>query len=149
MGHAPLAVREAADEVTGTIQEYGAVPVLRSLLPSDIDTVSLSRLAAQLATAVHTAPNSMVVLRVWHGPKSDLTRCEVWARHGSTWARHAPVPAGAGATMRGIESAAREAGLVYPRGDEGRRRAHWRASIPGNGPAGFELPLARSGPGYS
>ena len=32
MGHAAAHVREAADEVTGTIDEVGAVPVLRSLL---------------------------------------------------------------------------------------------------------------------
>ncbi|QTE31219.1 HAD family phosphatase [Pengzhenrongella sicca] len=32
MGHAPLAVREVADEVTGTIDDDGAVAVLRSLL---------------------------------------------------------------------------------------------------------------------
>ena len=32
MGHAAPAVREAADEVTGTIDDDGAVPVLRSLL---------------------------------------------------------------------------------------------------------------------
>ena len=32
MGHAPAAVREAADEVTGTVDDDGVVPVLRSLL---------------------------------------------------------------------------------------------------------------------
>lgn len=32
MGHAPQGVREAADEVTGTIEDDGAVDVLRSLL---------------------------------------------------------------------------------------------------------------------
>jgi HAD superfamily hydrolase (TIGR01484 family) len=32
MGHAPAEVREAADEVTGTIEDAGAVRVLRSLL---------------------------------------------------------------------------------------------------------------------
>lgn len=141
MGHAPQAVREAAGEVTGTIQEHGAVAVLRSLLPTGIATVPLSRLAIQLATAVHTAPSSMVVLRVWHGPTSDLTRCEVWALQAGIWMHHAPVPAGTGVTMRGIEHAAMEAGLTYPRGEEGRRRAHWRATTPADGPAGFELPL--------
>jgi hydroxymethylpyrimidine pyrophosphatase-like HAD family hydrolase len=143
MGHAPQVVRDAADEVTGTIQEHGAVTVLRSLLPAGIDTGSLSRLAAQIATAVHTAPISTVAVRVWHGPRAEISRCEVWALQDGIWVRHAPVPAGTGATMRGIETATREAGLSYPRGDEGRRRAHWRASIPDNGSAGFELPLAR------
>jgi len=33
MGHAPAEVREAADEVTGTIDDDGVVAVLRSLLP--------------------------------------------------------------------------------------------------------------------
>ncbi len=33
MGHAPERVRSAADEVTGTIDDDGALPVLRSLLP--------------------------------------------------------------------------------------------------------------------
>lgn len=142
MGHAAPAVRAAADEVTGTIAQHGAVAVLRSLLPTSIDT-SMSRLAAQLATAVHTAPGSGVALRVWHGTRTGLARCEVWTLQLGTWVRHAPVPAGTGATMRGVENAAREAGLFYPRGDEGRRRAHWRASFTGGGPAGFELPLAR------
>lgn len=143
MGHAPEVVRQAADEVTGTIDQQGAVTVLHSLLPVDVDTMSLSRLAAQLAIAVHTAPGHAVVLRVWHGPSAVLDRCEVWALREGSWARHAPVPAGTGATMRGIESAAKEAGITYPRGDEGRRRAHWRANFTDDGPAGFELPLAR------
>ncbi|MFC4626930.1 HAD family hydrolase [Promicromonospora alba] len=143
MGHAAPEVRAAADEVTGTIAQHGAVTVLRSLLPTSIDTTSISRLAAQLATAVHTAPGSGVALRVWHGTHTGLARCEVWTLHLGTWVLHAPVPAGTGATMRGVENAAREAGLVYPRGNEGRRRAHWRASFTGVGPAGFELPLAR------
>jgi hydroxymethylpyrimidine pyrophosphatase-like HAD family hydrolase len=143
MGDASEALKAVADEVTGTVDEHGAVSVLRSLLPTDIDTTSLSRLAAQLATAVHSAPGPAVVLRVWHGPRADLNRCEVWALQQGTWVKHAPVPAGTGATMRGIENAAREAGLVYPRGDEGRRRARWHTSVPDHGPAGFELPLAR------
>jgi hypothetical protein len=143
MGHAAQNERDAAEEVTGTIAQHGAVAVLHSLLPTNIDTTALSRLAAHLATAVHTAPGTGVVVRVWHGRRADLTRCEVWTAQGGSWVRHAPVPAGTGATMRGIENAAREAGLVYPRGDEGRRRAHWRASFTDAGPAGFELPLAR------
>lgn len=141
MGHAAPAVREVADEVTGSIAQNGAAAVLRSLLPVSVDASSMSRLAVQLAVAVHTAPGAAVVLRVWHGIRADLSRCEIWTLRGSIWTRHAPVPAGTGATMRGLENAAREASLVYPRGDEGRRRAHWRTSIPENGPAGFELPL--------
>lgn len=141
MGHAPQIVRDAADEVTGTIQEHGAVTVLNSLLPNEIDTTSLSRLAAQLATAVHTAPGPAVVLRVWHGPQAELSRCEAWTLRNGTWVKHASIPSGAGGTMRGIESAAREAGLTYPRGGEGRRRAHWRTSFTDDGPAGFDLPL--------
>jgi hypothetical protein len=43
--------------------------------------------------------------------------------------------------MRAIETAALDAGMPYPRGDEGRRRAQWR-SVTGDGPAGFELPLS-------
>jgi hydroxymethylpyrimidine pyrophosphatase-like HAD family hydrolase len=143
MGHAAQGVRDAADEVTGTITQHGAVAVLHSLLPANLDTTAMSRLAAQLATAVHTAPGSGGLLRVWHGTRADLTRCEVWTAQGGTWVQHAPLPAGTGATMRELENAAREAGLVYPRGDEGRRRAHWRASFTDAGPAGFELPLAR------
>lgn len=69
------------------------------------------------------------------------------ARHGpfrtATGSGNAPIPSGVGTTMRAIEAAALEAGLPYPRGDEGRRRAQWR-SVTGHGPAGFELPL--SGP---
>jgi hypothetical protein len=43
--------------------------------------------------------------------------------------------------MRAIEVAAREAGLAYPRGEIGRRRAHWRSTRDQRGWAGFELPL--------
>ncbi|MDR7380834.1 HAD family hydrolase [Promicromonospora iranensis] len=143
MGHAPTVVQAVADEVTGTIQEHGAVAVLRSLLPVDIGTAPMSHLAAQLAIATHTAPGHAVVVRVRHGSRADLTHCEVWTLQGDTWERHAPVPAGTGATMRNVEAAAREANLVYPRGDEGRRRAHWRTSVPNIGPAAFELPLSR------
>jgi hydroxymethylpyrimidine pyrophosphatase-like HAD family hydrolase len=143
MGHAPEVVRQAADEATGTIDQHGAVAVLHSLLPAEVDPTSMSRLAAQLATAVRTAPSHSFVLRVWHGPRAGLSRCEVWALHDGSWVRHAPVPGGTGVTMRGIESAVKEAGLTYPRGDEGRCRAHWRASFADDGPAGFELPLAR------
>lgn len=141
MGHSSSAVRHAADAVTGTIQEDGAITVLYSLLPAEVDTVPLSRLAAQLATAVRTA-SGLTKLRVWHGPWVELSRCEVWVLREGNWERHARVPAGTGATMRGIESAAREAGLTYPRSDEGRRRAHWRTSISDDGLAGFELLLA-------
>ncbi|MEU4364445.1 HAD family hydrolase [Promicromonospora sp. NPDC023987] len=35
MGHAPAAVIDAADEVTGTIEEHGVVPVLRTLGGAD------------------------------------------------------------------------------------------------------------------
>ncbi|MGI5188793.1 HAD family hydrolase [Promicromonospora sp. CA-289599] len=141
MGHAEQNVRDAADEITGTIAQHGVIAVLDSLLPANVDTTALSRLAAQLATAVHTAPGSGVALRVWHGTRTGLMRCETWTFRNGTWLRHAPVPAGTGATMRGVENAAREAGLIYPRGDEGRRRAQWRASFTEAGPAGFELPL--------
>lgn len=138
MGHAPAIVRSAANETTGTIAESGALPVLRSLVP-DMDG-SLSPLAAQIATAEASAPGP-VVLRVWHGTGPDLSRCEAWTLQAGQWVRHAPIPSGVGITMRAIETAAREAGLPYPRGDEGRRRAQWR-SVTGDGPAGFELPLS-------
>ncbi|WP_369371737.1 HAD family hydrolase [Promicromonospora sp. Populi] len=138
MGHAPAIVRSAADETTGTINQAGALPVLASLVPT-VDG-SLSPLAAQIATAERTAPGP-VVLRVWHGVGPDLARCEAWTLQDGRWVRHAPIPSGVGITMRAIETAALEAGLPYPRGDEGRRRAQWR-SVTGHGPAGFELPLS-------
>lgn len=140
MGHAPAIVRSAADETTGTIEEAGALSVLRSLVPA-VDR-SLSPLAAQVATAEASAPGP-VVLRVWHGTGPDLSRCEAWTLQTDRWIRHAPIRSGVGTTMRAIEAATLEAGLPYPRGDEGRRRAQWR-SVTGPGPAGFELPL--SGP---
>ena len=138
MGHAPAIVRSAADETTGTIAEAGALPVLRSLVP-DIDD-SLSSLARQIAVAEQTAPGP-AALRVWHGMGPDLSRCEVWTLQDGHWARHAPIPSGVGTTMRAIETAALEAGLPFPRGDEGRRRAQWRSVTTSSGPAGFELPL--------
>lgn len=153
MGHAPAVVRAAANEVTGTIEQSGAVAVLHSLLPPTVDVASLSPLAAQLATAVGTAHEEPTTLRVWHGTGPGLSRCEIWTLREGSWGRHAPVPAGTGATMRAIERAAREADLTYPRGDEGRRRAHWRTAAFQDGPAGFELPLApvrdNKGPGES
>lgn len=36
MGHAPMEVRTAADEITGTLEEHGAADVLRSLVPGTI-----------------------------------------------------------------------------------------------------------------
>jgi hydroxymethylpyrimidine pyrophosphatase-like HAD family hydrolase len=142
MGHAPAVVQAAADEVTGTIEQSGAVAVLHSLLPPGVDVGSLSPLAAQLATAVATAHGAAKIVRVWHGTGTGLSRCEIWTLREGVWVRHAPVPAGTETTMRAIERAAREAGLTYPRGDEGRRRAHWRASVLRDGPAWFDLPLA-------
>lgn len=138
MGHAPAIVRSAAEETTGTIAQAGALPVLASLVPA-VDR-SLSPLAAQIATAEASAPGP-VVLRVWHGAGADLCRCEAWTLQEGRWVTHAPIPSGVGITMRAIEAAALEAGLPYPRGDEGRRRAQWRSVI-GDGPAGFELPLS-------
>ncbi|MDR7381716.1 HAD family hydrolase [Promicromonospora iranensis] len=139
MGHAPAIVRSAADETTGSIHQAGALPILASLVPP-VDG-SRSPLAAQIVTAERTAPGP-VVLRVWHGAGSDLCRCEAWTLQDGRWVRHAPIPSGVGITMRAIETATLEAGLPYPRGDEGRRRAQWR-SVTGDGPAGFELPLSR------
>ena len=140
MGHASEAVRAAAGEVTGAIGQLGAVAVLRSLLPPDVDTTAHSPIAGQLAMAVHTAPGPAVV-RVWHEDRSEITRCDTWALRDGVWVRHAPIPSGAGATMRAIEVAAREAGLTYPRGEIGRRRAHWHSTRDQRGRAGFELPL--------
>lgn len=146
MGHAPDTVREAADETTGTIAEYGAVPILLSLVPAPARRPGLSPLGAQLAAAVHTAaeraPGPLVV-RVWHGSSPDLAGCEVHTLRAGRWVWQAPVPAGRASTMRDVERAAREAGLTYPRGEEGRRRAHWRTAAlgPRSGPAEFELPL--------
>jgi hydroxymethylpyrimidine pyrophosphatase-like HAD family hydrolase len=140
MGHAPAIVRSAADETTGTITDGGVLPVLASLVPA-VDS-SLSPLAAQIATAEASAAGP-VVLRVWHGAESDLSRCEAWTVQTGHWVRHAPIPSGVGTTMRAIETAALEAGLPFPRGDEGRRRAQWRSVTTGSGPAGFELPLSR------
>ncbi|MFI9485363.1 HAD family hydrolase [Promicromonospora sp. NPDC052451] len=138
MGQAPAIVRSAATETTGSIDQAGLLPVLASLVPAVDHT--LSRLAAQIATAERTAPGP-VMLRVWHGRGPDLARCEAWTLQDGRWARHAPIPSGVGVTMRAIETAALDAGMPYPRGEEGRRRAQWR-SVTGDGPAGFELPLS-------
>jgi hydroxymethylpyrimidine pyrophosphatase-like HAD family hydrolase len=149
MGHAPDTVREAAGETTGTIADNGAVPILLSLVPAPARRPGLSPLGAQLAAAVHTAveraPGPLVV-RVWHGSSPDLAGCEVHTLRSGRWVWQAPVPAGKASTMRDVERAAREAGLTYPRGDEGRRRAHWRTTAPGSesGRAEFELPLTHA-----
>lgn len=140
MGHSSAVVHAAADEVTGAIDEQGAVAVLRSLLPA-ASLGALSPLAAQLVTAVRTA-SGPAVLQVWHDHRPGISRCEIATRHDEgAWVLHAPIPSGTGATMRGIEAAAREAGLSYPRGDMGRRRAHWRSTHDDDGRVGFALPL--------
>jgi hypothetical protein len=82
-----------------------------------------------------------MTLRVWHDGGPNLSRCEAWTLQTGHWVRHAPIQSGVGATMRAIEAAALEAGLPFPRGDEGRRRAQWRSVI-SDGLAGFELPLS-------
>ncbi|MEV0951708.1 HAD family hydrolase [Promicromonospora sp. NPDC050249] len=138
MGQAPAIVRSAADETTSSIDQAGVLPVLASLVPA-LDR-TLSRLAAQIVTAERTAPGP-AVLRVWHGSGPDLARCEAWTLQDGRWARHAPIPSGVGVTMRAIETAALDAGMPVPRGEEGRRRARWR-SVTDDGPAGFELPLS-------
>ncbi|GAA2227945.1 hypothetical protein GCM10010413_24780 [Promicromonospora sukumoe] len=146
MGHAPDAVRTAAAEVTGSISVEGVVPILRSLVPGHALRPDLSPLAAQLLAAVHTAPTrspGRLVVRVWHGSGPGLAGCAIYVLRGGRWERHAPVPSGTSTTMRDVERAAREAGLTYPRGEEGRRRAHWRTA-PIDRPeasAAFELPL--------
>lgn len=140
MGHAAAEVRLAADEITGTIDQHGAITVLRSPLPDDIQTDALSPLAAQLGVAARTAPGPLA-LRVWHEHHTEIARCDTWVLRHGTWERHGPIPSATGATMRAIELAAREAGLIYPRGNIGRRRAHWRSAHDNRGRTGFELPL--------
>ncbi|MFI9487584.1 HAD family hydrolase [Promicromonospora sp. NPDC052451] len=153
MGHAPGSLHAVADEIAGTVEEQGVVPVLHSLVPAAARRPGLSPLAAQLAAAVRTVagdvppgsgPDPAVVVRVWHGASPDLAGCEVHAHPADGPVRRVPVPAGRASTMRDVERAAREAGLTYPRGDTGRRRAYWRGVLPGGaagGPAAFELPL--------
>jgi hydroxymethylpyrimidine pyrophosphatase-like HAD family hydrolase len=144
MGHGPSAVQEVADEVTGTIGEGGAVLVLRSVLPvGGAGLEALSALAAQLVTAVRTT-HGPAVLRVWHDQRPGVVRCDVWTCSEGAWVLHGPILSGGGATMRAIEAAAREAGLRYPRGDVGRRRARWRSVRDVDGRVGFELPLAHA-----
>lgn len=55
MGHAPAVVRDAAHEITGTIDEHGVVPVLDSLLPSPAAEVTVlppTELTAQVRAVV-------------------------------------------------------------------------------------------------
>ena len=143
MGHAPPELIAVADEVTGTLAEMGVVPVLRSLIPPEVPAAELSLLAVQLTAAIRTATGP-AFLHVWHGVANDLAGCEVWTLHTGEWNAHASIPAAARVTMRDVENAAREAGLDYPSGEIGRRRAQWRTTPSGPGrPAGFELPVQR------
>ncbi|MBE1878709.1 HAD family hydrolase [Myceligenerans pegani] len=154
MRHAPEAVRAVADEVTGSIDVNGVVDVLRSLVPATALRSGLTPLAAQLDAAVTTAtsrtPGAVVTVRVWHDTHSDtdLAGAELWTRLPGTTdgARHAPLPAARGATMRDIEHAVTDAGLTFPRGQVGRRRAHWHSTLAVTGrhshrPPGFGLPV--------
>ncbi|WP_460755023.1 hypothetical protein [Myceligenerans cantabricum] len=122
-----------------------------ALVPPEALQLGLSPLAAQLTAAVMTAPATGsepgAVVRVWHGDHAYLAGAEVWALRKHGWVRHAPIRAGCGATMREVEQAARDAGLGYPRGVEGRRRPWWRSTADADRddgrPAGFELSLTR------
>lgn len=116
-----------------------------ALLPPDALRHELSALAAQLTAAVTTAATAVeaepeMTVRVWFGD-DVLARVELWIRRRHGWVRHAPIPAGRGATMRAVEHAALDAGLSFPRGTEGRRRPWWRSAADSGTPAGFELPL--------
>jgi hypothetical protein len=142
MGHAPAAVRELADEVTGSISEQGVVPVLRSLVPAAATATELPALTAQLVAALATAEGYAVV-RVWHGTDADLAKCEVWTMSRGHWTRHAPIPGGIGSTMRDIEVAAAVAGVTYPLGDLGLRARWTRTPAALDGPHSFALPIMR------
>ncbi|GAB3166500.1 hypothetical protein GCM10027059_25720 [Myceligenerans halotolerans] len=139
---------------------------LTALVPPAALRPGLSPLAAQLTAAVTSAvpkatdttsgadrsdvagPEPATVVRVWHGDGVDLAGAEIWIRRRHGWVRHAPVPAGRGATMLDIQHAALDADLRYPRGIEGRRRPWWRTAptiVDDAGrPAGFELPLTHT-----
>ena len=140
MGHAPSAVRDVADEITGSIDEHGVATALSSLLP-DVNTTGLPDLAAQLAIAVESAPG-VAKARVWHGPGAELAGAEVHSAVARTWARRAPIPAAVGGTMLTFTDAADQAGLAYPTTDLGLR-ARWTRTEPDNGPTLYELPLWR------
>ncbi|MFC4627836.1 HAD family hydrolase [Promicromonospora alba] len=140
MGHAPAAVRAAADEVTGTVDEDGVATALDPLLP-DIDTTLLPDLAAQLAVAVESAPG-VAKLRVWHGSGADLAGAEIHSAIARAWVRHAPIAAIGGVTMLDLIAAADIAGLRYPTTDLGPS-ARWTRTDPAIGPALYELPLGR------
>lgn len=159
MRHAPEHVRAAANEVTGSIEANGVVPVLRSLVPAEALRPGLTPLAAQLTAAITTTTGTMpgadVVVRIWHetddDADTDLAGAEIWTRHpdSSDWTRHAPLPAARGATMHDVAYAALDAGLTFPRGHVGRRRAQWRSTAAVTGrhsrrPPGFELRLTPS-----
>ena len=138
MGHAAAAVRAAADEVTGTIDEHGVATALTSLLP-DIDTATLPDLAAQLAVAVASAPGP-TVLRVWRGSGAVVAGAEVRTAVARAWTRHAPVPAAHGVTMLDLSEAADRAGICYPTTDLSLR-ASWTMTVPDEGPILYDLPL--------
>lgn len=138
MGHAAAAVRAAADEVTGTIDEHGVATALTSLLP-DIDTAALPDLAAQLAVAVASAPGPPA-LRAWHGPGAALAGAEVRTAVARAWTRHAAIPAAQGVTMLALSDAADRAGLCYPTTDLGLR-ARWTMTELDEGPIVCDLLL--------
>ncbi|MCF4121280.1 Cof-type HAD-IIB family hydrolase [Antribacter sp. KLBMP9083] len=141
MAHAPARVRHAATETTGTLHDDGAATVLRSLVPEAALDPNLSPLAAQLAATVAAAP-STVTLRAWHGTGPALSSVTAWLLDDGEWRVHAPVPAGTGATMRGLEVAARAAGLAFPVAEDAPR-ARWRRTTLTDAPSSYELPLWR------
>lgn len=137
MGHAPAAVRAAADEVTGTIDQHGVATALASLLP-DVDTLAaLPDLAAQLAVAVASAPG-LTALRIWHGLGAALAGAEVRTAVARTWTRRAPIPAAQGVTMLDLANAAERAGLGYQSTHLGLR-ARWTSTKLDDGTRAYEL----------
>jgi hypothetical protein len=123
--------RLAGPPVTTTSLE-DLVHDARPLIPAAACRAGLSALAAQLVAAVATA-DGRTAIRAWHQPGSrDLAVAEVWTRSAMIasggWIRHAPLPAAHAASIRDVEHAAIEAGLTFPRGNVGRRRAQWRST---------------------
>ncbi|WP_374726979.1 DNA-processing protein DprA [Promicromonospora iranensis] len=97
------------------------------------------------ALAIDLADRGVTILGSgWPGIDAQPSWVQPWpvGRQPQCYVQGWPAPTPAAMpTCSGQLSPTEVSGLTYPRGDEGRRRAHWRAGVLHEGPAGFDLPL--------
>lgn len=139
MGHAPQKVRDAAGEVTGTLEEAGVVDVLRSLEPPDRGLARQINAAVerwlvdgdQWRTAQEDPAKPRLAIRAWRqGLGPSLASVELCTADGGQHV--ALLPSGTGATLHDVVLAVLAAGHLPRMTPEPTPRPAWRFDA--NGP---------------